>query len=158
MGRRPRGSLWRCLRGRREDLAPKSKGFQGNIEKLAEEFVERHRLGKKPTLTEYIDRYPELADDIRELFPALMEMEQLGSVTGSGPLIKTGATDNLPRQLGDYAVLVPIVLAGVLRAAYQPDKQKAEKQVKTVLLTELYKAYCAYEVKQGKPAEKIEDL
>jgi hypothetical protein len=40
------------------------------VEVLAEEFVERHRRGERPSLTEYADKYPDLADDIRELFPA----------------------------------------------------------------------------------------
>ena len=35
-------------------------------------------------MTEYIGRYPELADEIRELFPALVEIEQLGSLGGGG--------------------------------------------------------------------------
>ena len=34
------------------------------------------RRGERPSLQEYIDRCPELADEIRELFPALVEVEQ----------------------------------------------------------------------------------
>ena len=37
---------------------------------------QRFRRGERPSLQEYIDRYPELADEIRELFPALVEVEQ----------------------------------------------------------------------------------
>ena len=36
---------------------------------LAEEFAARLRRGEHPSLKEFIDRYPEHADDIRELFP-----------------------------------------------------------------------------------------
>ena len=43
---------------------------------LAEEFAERYRRGERPALQEYIDRHPKLADDIREFFPTLVEMEQ----------------------------------------------------------------------------------
>jgi hypothetical protein len=46
---------------------------------LAHEFAERYRLGERPSLHEYTDRYPELAEEIQEMFPALMMMEQLGS-------------------------------------------------------------------------------
>ena len=42
------------------------------LEQLAEEFVERHRRGERPSLTEYCDRYPDLAQEIRQLFPALV--------------------------------------------------------------------------------------
>jgi hypothetical protein len=47
------------------------------LNRLAEEFVERYRRGERPSLKEYADRHPELADDIREFFPALAEMKQV---------------------------------------------------------------------------------
>jgi len=42
------------------------------VELLAEEFLERKRRGEQPTLREYLERHPELADEIRDLFPALL--------------------------------------------------------------------------------------
>src|SRR6516162_3509859 len=44
---------------------------------LADEFLERHRRGERPALTEYAARHPELAEQIRELFPALVLMEDV---------------------------------------------------------------------------------
>ena len=44
---------------------------------LAEEFLERYRKGERPPLKEYIDRHPELADEIREVFPAMAMMEKI---------------------------------------------------------------------------------
>ena len=44
---------------------------------LAEEFLERHRRGERPSLKEYVDRHPELADQIREVFPAMAMMESI---------------------------------------------------------------------------------
>ena len=41
------------------------------VERLAEEFVARLRKGEHPSLNEYIERYPEHADEIRELLDAL---------------------------------------------------------------------------------------
>jgi eukaryotic-like serine/threonine-protein kinase len=57
------------------------------VEELAEEFAARYRRGEHPSMTEYTDKYPELAAQIRKLFPALVVMEQLGSVAGppTGP-------------------------------------------------------------------------
>ena len=46
------------------------------LDQLAEEFAARFRRGERPELKEYTDRYPELADDIRELFPAMVRVEQ----------------------------------------------------------------------------------
>jgi hypothetical protein len=48
------------------------------VEKLAESFLARFRRGERPSLNEYTDRHPELAEEIRDLFLALVEMEQLG--------------------------------------------------------------------------------
>src|SRR5208283_1227818 len=47
------------------------------LTRLADEFAARYRAGERPSLQEYIDRHPELADDIRELFPAMVEIEQV---------------------------------------------------------------------------------
>ena len=46
------------------------------FELLAEEFAARLRRGEHPSITEYVVRYPEHADDIRDLFPALALVEQ----------------------------------------------------------------------------------
>jgi hypothetical protein len=46
------------------------------FDELAEEFAARFRRGERPALQEYIDRYPALAGPIRELFPALVEVER----------------------------------------------------------------------------------
>src|SRR5438067_9827937 len=45
--------------------------------RLADEFAARYRRGERPPLREYVEKYPELADDIRELFPALIGMERV---------------------------------------------------------------------------------
>ena len=52
---------------------------------LAEEFLDRKRRGEQPTLAEYVERYPELADEIRDLFPALLLMEDLGAAPAAPP-------------------------------------------------------------------------
>ena len=47
------------------------------VEELAESFVERFRSGERPAISEYTQRYPELAAQIQEIFPALVMMEQV---------------------------------------------------------------------------------
>ena len=46
------------------------------LDRLADEFAARFRRGERPALKEYTDRYPELAEEIRELFPAMVKVEQ----------------------------------------------------------------------------------
>jgi WD40 repeat protein/serine/threonine protein kinase len=83
---------------------------------LAEEFVARYRRGERPALSEYTDRHPELASQIRELFPALVAMEAMGSVDGqaTGPDIHRSTDESpLPRQLGDYRILREVGRGGM---------------------------------------------
>ncbi|HLJ91701.1 MAG TPA: hypothetical protein VKU02_00775 [Gemmataceae bacterium] len=86
------------------------------VEKLAEEFAARYRRGERPSLTEYTEQYPELAEQIRDLFPALVIMEQFGSVAGSasGPF-RPGAADRAPppEHLGDYRILREVGRGGM---------------------------------------------
>jgi serine/threonine protein kinase/tetratricopeptide (TPR) repeat protein len=49
----------------------------GRFDEMAKEFAERYRRGERPSLQEFIDRLPEMADEIRERFPALVEVEQV---------------------------------------------------------------------------------
>lgn len=46
------------------------------LDRLAEEFAARFRRGERPSLEEYTDRYPDLADEIRERFPASATVER----------------------------------------------------------------------------------
>ena len=41
------------------------------VEMLATEFLERQRQGEHPSINEYVEKYPDLADEIRELFPTI---------------------------------------------------------------------------------------
>ena len=58
-----------------------SRSFE-RFDDLAEEFAARFRRGERPNLQEFIDRAPDLADEIRELFPMLEMMERSGSDAG----------------------------------------------------------------------------
>src|SRR5262249_55711315 len=84
------------------------------VEKLAEEFAARYRRGERPSLTEYTAKYPELADDIRELFPALVIMEELGTDNdpATGPFL--GPDDHaVPEQLGESHILREVGRGGM---------------------------------------------
>ncbi len=80
------------------------------LDQLAEEFAERFRRGERPALKEYTDRYPELADEIRELFPAMVKVEQAERVLKGGEQIdaeaahqrraKSATTGSLARSAG----------------------------------------------------------
>ena len=47
------------------------------LDRLVEEFTARLRRGERPALKDYTDRHPDLANEIRELFPALANVEKV---------------------------------------------------------------------------------
>jgi serine/threonine protein kinase/WD40 repeat protein/tetratricopeptide (TPR) repeat protein len=80
---------------------------------LAEEFVARHRRGEKPSVSEYADKYPELADDIRDLFPGLLLMEDVRpQADATGPFSAAPADPRLA-QLGDYRIVREVGRGGM---------------------------------------------
>lgn len=57
---------------------------------LAEEFSARVRKGELPEINEYVEKYPQLSERIRDLFPTLMVLE--GMATGTGKTIRTSTS------------------------------------------------------------------
>src|SRR5262245_9353926 len=72
------------------------------LAKLADDFLRRHRAGESPTIDEYASKHPELAHRIRDLFPAMLALEQPGvalTPESAPPTERIGAT------MGRYKLL-----------------------------------------------------
>jgi serine/threonine protein kinase len=86
---------------------------------LAEEFLEKHRRGERPSLEEYVDRHPELADRIRELFPVMAIMESIDLADESAAAAHPGARAPLAEvipslgQVGDFRIIREIGRGGM---------------------------------------------
>ncbi|MCI0639578.1 MAG: protein kinase [Gemmataceae bacterium] len=82
---------------------------------LAEEFLERYRKGERPPLREYIQRHPELAAEIKEVFPAMAMMENIAvAESSSGACAASGTAPGPPlRQLGDFRIIRQIGRGGM---------------------------------------------
>jgi WD40 repeat protein/tetratricopeptide (TPR) repeat protein len=101
------------------------------LDLLAEEFVERHRRGERPALTDYIERHPHWADEIRELFPSLVTMERLkpapdepsGSSSGAFPF-----TAQTIDRLGDYRIVREIGHGG-MGIVYEAVQESLDRHV-----------------------------
>src|SRR5262249_38910577 len=83
---------------------------------IADEFVEALRQGKRPSVEEFADRYPEHANEIRDMLPALMLMENVKSADdASAAEEKAAIPAAIPslRQLGDYQILREVGRGGM---------------------------------------------
>jgi len=72
------------------------------FEGVAESFLARFRAGERPSIAEYADRHPELAEQIRKLLPALVMVEQDLSVDVDRAPAERDAIETPSRRLGDY--------------------------------------------------------
>jgi serine/threonine protein kinase/WD40 repeat protein len=83
------------------------------LTRLADEFAARYRAGQRPSLEEYVDRYPELADDIRELLPAMVEIEQVRDDHHEAAARAAAPPAPALRQLGDFRILREVGKGGI---------------------------------------------
>jgi serine/threonine protein kinase/WD40 repeat protein/tetratricopeptide (TPR) repeat protein len=102
------------------------------LERLSEEFVERHRRGERPPLSEYADRHPELAAEIRDLFPALVRIEHFkpaaGDLTGAYVPQSGPAEDPTPERLGEYRLLRQVGSGG-MGVVYEAEQESLGRHV-----------------------------
>jgi serine/threonine protein kinase/WD40 repeat protein len=97
-----------------------SSGKYELLDQIAEEFAERFRHGERPALHEYTQRYPELAAEIRELFPAMVEIERVE------PAVKASGVSL--RQVGDYRLLREIGRGG-MGVVYEAEQSSLGRRV-----------------------------
>ncbi len=107
-------------------VSPDFDAFR-RFDELAEEFSERYRRGERPTVEEYVDRLPEMANEVREMFPALVEVEQLERDARDDALKQQ---PSLPRfkELGDYR-LVREVGRGGMGVVYEAEQISLGRRV-----------------------------
>jgi eukaryotic-like serine/threonine-protein kinase len=94
------------------------------VERLAEEFLQRYRRGERPALSEYAQAHPELADEIRDLFPALILMEQAGpgGDKRSGPCGAVTEDGRAPERIGDYRIVREVGRGG-MAVVYEAEQE-----------------------------------
>jgi serine/threonine protein kinase/Flp pilus assembly protein TadD len=107
------------------------------LEQVAESFLARFRKGEHPSLCEYASRYPALAEQIRDLFPVLIEVEK----HWSGQQAEVSTPDHvrdvapIPTQLGDYRILREVGHGG-MGVVYEAEQLSLHRRVALKLLSE----------------------
>lgn len=101
---------------------------------LADEFAERYRRGERPSLQEYIDQHPALADDIREFFPALVEMEQVKAARAAVSEPQTAGPLPALERLGDYRIIREIGRGG-MGVVYEAEQISLGRRVALKVMT-----------------------
>jgi serine/threonine protein kinase/tetratricopeptide (TPR) repeat protein len=109
---------------------PDASPEENSIGKIAEEYLQRCRRGERPDISEYAARYPELADELRDLLPALLVMEELKppstDLTGDYATAKPARPP--AERLGDFRILREVGRGG-MGVVYEAEQESLGRRV-----------------------------
>jgi len=81
------------------------------LESIAAEYQRRCLAGEEPDVEEYVDRYPQLAEEIRDTLPALAKLSDLTPHQDSrGP---SAQATEIPESIGDYRIVSELGRGGM---------------------------------------------
>jgi serine/threonine protein kinase len=130
------------------------------LDQLVESFMQRQRDGGRPSIDEYLQKYPELAEQIREVFPALQLLEEFGSAPGpsTGPArLASHDTALIPRQLGEFRILREIGRGG-MGVVYEAVQESLGRHVALKVLLPQVQANAVYRERFRREAQSAARL
>jgi serine/threonine protein kinase len=105
-----------------------SGSIRNPLDELVDEFVERLRRGERPALTEYTARRPDLADEIREVFPALLLIEEARPDRRSRDEGVKSPPSTTFEPLGDFRILREVGRGG-MGVVYEAEQLSLNRRV-----------------------------
>jgi serine/threonine protein kinase/WD40 repeat protein/tetratricopeptide (TPR) repeat protein len=104
---------------------------------IVESFLVRFRAGDRPSLAELATHHPELADQLLEIIPALVELERLADSTGSFTKLARDQADepttDYPASLGEFKILRRIG-GGGMGEVFEAEHQSLKSRVALKLM------------------------
>ena len=96
------------------------------FEELAEQFTELCRQGESPSIESWVREHPEYADDIQELFPLILQIEQVRTASLSGSVSRV--LPAMPEQLGDFRMIRELGRGG-MGVVYEAEQESLGRRV-----------------------------
>ena len=95
---------------------------------VADEFLQRVKSGEHPDVEEYARRYPQLAEGLRRLLPALQMMQSLSAESLSTLGIPPAGDREVQGRLGDYRIIREVGRGG-MGVVYEAEQISLKRRV-----------------------------
>ena len=115
-------------------MSDSSATDRDRVEKLADDFMANYRTGTIPSVDEYVEQYPELADELRGLLMALVLLEQNGLPPKLAGKRQRQRRATLAAKIGDFLIVREIGRGG-MGIVYEAVQQSLGRQVALKVLS-----------------------
>jgi eukaryotic-like serine/threonine-protein kinase len=103
------------------------------LESLAADFVERHRRGESPSIEAYAVQHPELAAEIRDLFPTIVALEKVRADQEQPQEARQPPRAAKLKRLGDFRIVREIGRGG-MGIVYEATQESLGRKVAVKVL------------------------